>query len=745
MSRVLALNTNGDITWCVASEENRGKGRCNHIAHQNKGESTNDFIKRVNNSIKVESYEMPENLENIKKKVVEKYGIKNDPNWENVVKSIQNPFVIGKEEDGSYEEAQMVGFDTELIESSNGNMQQLTATYLFRGREFKCDFGKVPAVNPNGTLTIDGVDWRVLPVLEQNKAGVISYYDNIVIKQEDSNNIAIQMSKDPSVDTAKVYGITVPIDNIENFLQNGDITGLTSGQIYALSHIDPISFERFPNLATNLRDLKKLPPDEVGDITWRRCIRYEDIVRNQMKLQMRRMGVTFRTNLSKRQDKFPEDPMNEVLDEKFPLFYQVNLTENIKRDLIGRSNVQHSDDLNPISALSQSQKISLTGPGGFNKDKVAYEARMPHDSHRGIIDSMDVSSGKNVGLTMTLSNGYIGEDRFIHKKPGPKPQKGPSDFIPFKYHDDPNRANMAVAHMKQACPILGGEDPIPLGDPLSDESWKEISGSKLGKNLLVAYIPMKYNFEDAVLLSQSAADSMSTVQNHTYKCKDRYDNKMSLSTLKIGDRVERKMVIGGEEIKNGGVITAIDNENNSFTVETTYKMTPGDKLAGRHGNKSVVSKVLSDDEMPKIINPKTGRLEPAQVVMSPLSVAGRKNLGQIMETNKTYAGSADINIKQKVVLSDGHQIEATAGKQYILRLNHIAEKKLSSHAEELDSKREAKGARIGEMESILLSTDEDRLRVLNYLRHQEAYDSHKKLHSLLKAIGVDISGVNWDD
>ena len=50
MSRVLALNTDGQLTYCTAPEELRGKGRCNHIFHQNNGESKEDFLKRVSES-----------------------------------------------------------------------------------------------------------------------------------------------------------------------------------------------------------------------------------------------------------------------------------------------------------------------------------------------------------------------------------------------------------------------------------------------------------------------------------------------------------------------------------------------------------------------------------------------------------------------------------------------------------------------------------------------------------------------
>lgn len=48
MVKVLALNTDGDITYCTCPPEGRGKGRCNHVTHQNDGESPEEFIERIN-------------------------------------------------------------------------------------------------------------------------------------------------------------------------------------------------------------------------------------------------------------------------------------------------------------------------------------------------------------------------------------------------------------------------------------------------------------------------------------------------------------------------------------------------------------------------------------------------------------------------------------------------------------------------------------------------------------------------
>lgn len=726
MSKVLALTKDGRITFCTAPEDQRGKGRCNHIAHQRPDQSSSDFIMSIENEILVEDSALADQRDAILN-LVSQYGRTDNPDWKNVILSINNPFVIGSKIDGTYEEAKMVDFKRELLKKEGGNVYHLTAFYEFRGKTYECDFGEVPAVNEDGTITMDGVNWRVLPVVEQNKAGVISYNDNIVIKQKDGINISLIMSKDPEIDTVRIYGKEVSIDIVERYFRTGETKGLTSGQIYALNDIDPIAYERFPNLKEDLRKLKELPVDEYGDLNWRRCIRYEDIVKEQMRLQMRRMGVTFRQNLAKQQKISEGDMTEDELNKKYPLFYQVNLTENIKSELVSRSNVQHAEDLNPIAALSQSQKISYTGPGGYHKDKAPYNLRMPHKSHENIIDPMDVSSGKNVGLTGTLAFGEIGEDRLIRAKDREK-CLAPSDFIPYREHDDPNRAIMAVAHMKQACPITGGEDPI-----IKTPAWNKISGCKLGTNLRIAYIPHSDVYEDAVVISKSAAERMTTIQSQKYECND-------TSNLKIGQRVERKDKIGNVQIKVGGTVKSISG--NHFEVETVFKMTEGDKLAGRHGNKSVVSRVLPDEEMPKIIE--NGKEVPAQIIMSPLSVVGRKNLGQIMETNEAAGYGPVIDKKHTVILPNGKKIEATAGIQYIMRLNHIAEKKLSSHADEITAKREAEGARLGEMESILLSTDKDRLKILEYLRHQDAYDSHNKLNSLLKAVGVEMTGVNWN-
>lgn len=747
---VLALTDDGRLTYCTCPPEKRGQGRCNHVAHQEKGQSVADFIASVDKRITIEGdknendnsddtikeYHIEDlNEEIFIHNIVKQNGIMTeDPNWQEVLESINNPFIIGKED--NYEEAELVEFNQDLIKRSLGNTLHLHAKYKFRGKIYDCDYGEVPAVNENGTITVEGVNWRVLPVIEQNKAGIISYSDNIVVRQKDRNNIAMVINKETKI--CKILGIAVAPEDVEEFLNMSDEErknyngNLTTGQRYALLNIDPIAFERVPDFTID--NLVKLPKDQCNDLSYRRVLGYKEIVRNELAAQSKRMGVTFRTNLKKRENYLALHPnaSDEDLDIKYPLFYQVNITENIKKDLVSRSNVQIAENLNPIAALSQSKKVSLTGPGGYNKDKAPGMLRMPHKSHEGLVDSLDSSSGKNVGLTLTLSNGFINSRGFIEKNP--KETICGSDFIPYLYHDDPSRSTMAVAHLKQSCPITGGEEPI-----IKTKAWDSIKGAKLGCNLNVAYIPEIGNFEDAVVISESAASKMKTIKTQSYEVKN--------SPLKVGDTVIRKQQIGNNFVKVGGTVKSV-SENN-VVIETVYDMGAGDKLSNRHGGKCIVSKVLPDSEMPKIKND-DGTESQVDVIMSPLSIIGRKNLGAIMELNDAYDQTHNVKSKdnvneQRTVQYGNHLIKASAGTQFCMRLNHIAEEKLSSYADEVDSQMEPLGSRLGEQESILLSTSEDRLKILRYLRNQEARDSTNKLQNLMKAIGVDMSITQNDE
>ncbi len=178
---------------------------------------------------------------------------------------------------------------------------------------------------------------------------------------------------------------------------------------------------------------------------------------------------------------------------------------------------------------------------------------------------------------------------------------------------------------------------------------------------------------------------------------------------------------------DSGVIKQVQVE-----VAQLRKIAVGDKIAGRHGNKGVISRILPEEEMPFLAD---GR--PVDIILNPLGVASRMNLGQILETHlgmaarlldyqaitPSLAGAAESEIKDelrkagfpedgKVELRDGltggkFRQRATVGMAYIMKLNHLVEDKIHMRSigpyslitqQPLGGKAQFGGQRFGEME-----------------------------------------------
>ncbi len=182
----------------------------------------------------------------------------------------------------------------------------------------------------------------------------------------------------------------------------------------------------------------------------------------------------------------------------------------------------------------------------------------------------------------------------------------------------------------------------------------------------------------------------------------------------------------GDKLQSG-VIKSIEIE-----IAELRKISVGDKLAGRHGNKGIISKILPVEDMPHL---KDGT--PVDVVLNPLGVASRMNIGQILETHlgwaalhgefqaitPSLAGASEEDIKKefknlgfsesgKVDLYDGRTGEkfdqkVTVGVMYVLKLNHLVEDKMHMRSigpyslitqQPLGGKAQFGGQRFGEME-----------------------------------------------
>ena len=176
-----------------------------------------------------------------------------------------------------------------------------------------------------------------------------------------------------------------------------------------------------------------------------------------------------------------------------------------------------------------------------------------------------------------------------------------------------------------------------------------------------------------------------------------------------------------------GVLKSIQVE-----VATIRKISVGDKLAGRHGNKGVVAKILPLEDMPRLEDG-----TPVDIVLNPLGVASRMNIGQILEMHlgwaarrlgyraitPSLAGATEAEIQDelkkaglpadgKVTLYDGRTGEpfdqkVAVGVIYIMKLNHLVEDKMHARSigsyslttqQPLGGKAQFGGQRFGEME-----------------------------------------------
>jgi DNA-directed RNA polymerase subunit beta len=198
---------------------------------------------------------------------------------------------------------------------------------------------------------------------------------------------------------------------------------------------------------------------------------------------------------------------------------------------------------------------------------------------------------------------------------------------------------------------------------------------------------------------------------------------------------------GGDELQPGV------NEMVRVFVAKKRKIAEGDKLAGRHGNKGVISKIVPQEDMPFM---EDGR--PVDVLLSPLGVPSRMNIGQILETHLGWAASQGLGenggepvfvstpvfsgaevddidnaiekVRQnggsktgmgrggKVTLYDGRTGEPfdgriTVGYMYILKLLHLVDDKIHARStgpyslvtqQPLGGKAQFGGQRFGEME-----------------------------------------------
>ncbi len=298
-------------------------------------------------------------------------------------------------------------------------------------------------------------------------------------------------------------------------------------------------------------------------------------------------------------------------------------------------------------------------------------------------------------------------------------------------------------------------DKVKSGQTIADTNYSKNGAIALGTNLRVGYIPYKgYNFEDGIVISDSAAKKLSSV--HLYKhnlpvdddtvlAKKRYmaqhpglykrdqlehidddglvkkgtrvmpgdplvlsmkksnvQDRVGLSAIRksLGEQYSDRSLTWDGEVP-GEVVGAFRKDGEVVVhVKAIEPMQVGDKLAGRYGNKGIVTKIVADHEMPH--TPDGRHIE---VALNPSGVPGRMNIGQVLETaaskiaektGKTYLvqnfnGENQLEkvraeLKQHGI-SDTEELRdpvtkqrlgvALVGNQHMIKLHHQVDKKVS--------------------------------------------------------------------
>lgn len=212
--------------------------------------------------------------------------------------------------------------------------------------------------------------------------------------------------------------------------------------------------------------------------------------------------------------------------------------------------------------------------------------------------------------------------------------------------------------------------------------------------------------------------------------------------------------------ENGDELKAGVNKAIKILVAEKRKITVGDKMSGRHGNKGVVSRVLPAEDMPFLADGTH-----LDVVLNPLGVPSRMNIGQVLEVHlgmamgnynggthiatPVFDGASEDQVKDyleklgfprsgKVDLYDGRTGDkfdnpVTVGRMYMLKLHHLVEDKMHARAigpyslvtqQPLGGKAQFGGQRLGEMEVWAL----------------EAYGASNILQEMLTVKSDDVTG-----
>ena len=289
--------------------------------------------------------------------------------------------------------------------------------------------------------------------------------------------------------------------------------------------------------------------------------------------------------------------------------------------------------------------------------------------------------------------------------------------------------------------VLGGKTSQGVFNDLGEEVFPK--GKKFTQKMLNSADDFAHLVSTKWVADKSTNDTVSQII-HNYKIKE--------NDLQGSLRREKFTISVGDELPSGILKLA------KVYIAKKRKLKVGDKMAGRHGNKGIVAKIVREEDMPFLEDGK-----PVDIVLNPLGVPSRMNIGQIYETVLGWAG-LKLDKKYATPIFDGASIDeinkitdeaglpkfghtylydggtgekfdqpATVGVIYMLKLGHMVDDKMHSRSigpyslitqQPLGGKAQFGGQRFGEMEVWAL----------------EAYGASSTLREILTVKSDDVVG-----
>ena len=308
---------------------------------------------------------------------------------------------------------------------------------------------------------------------------------------------------------------------------------------------------------------------------------------------------------------------------------------------------------------------------------------------------------------------------------------------------------------KVAKAVTGKNLVSDVKDPASKEKLAS-SGDVLTKELL-------QSFSAGALAQIRLAKSYSKVEKQIHTLVAAGSARIEALRSSVEERKEARRV--GDELPPG-VIKSV-----KVYIAMKRKLSAGDKMAGRHGNKGVIAEIMPEEDMPYLSDG-----TPVEIVLNPLGVPSRMNVGQVLETHLGWAanalglhfatpvfdGASEDEIKErlreaglpehgKTVLYDGKtglpfEQEVTVGHLYMLKLSHLVDDKIHARStgpyslitqQPLGGKAQFGGQRFGEMEVWALEAygAAHTLQELLTVKSDDVYGRAKIFESIVKGEG----------